>query len=68
MFFFIRWVNVPSVVIIISTPHLLHICKFYAALFSLNCRNPAMLPSRVIPLSLVDPILMKLRNNQVCVF
>ena len=33
MLFFILWVNVPSVVIIISSPHLLHICKFYAALF-----------------------------------
>ena len=39
MFFFIRWVNVPSVVIIISTPHLLHICKFYAALF-FNLQKP----------------------------
>ena len=27
-----------------------------------------MLPSRVIPSSLGDPILMKLHNNQVCVF
>ena len=31
--FFIIWENVPSVVIIISTPHLLQLCKFYAALF-----------------------------------